>query len=215
MIMRVVITITVVCLAISCLTTATAEAGASLEQSTEVSDMKVQQQNVVSDDEGIKINVTAIAARFIKDYVTPTLCSYSPDFCAKHQLQSRDIKSYLATAGTMFAGVLGVMISKISLLIVLSVMSTVIGKLLLLYALFKSSPHHDHYKYKSAYHHAQPFVKYTKDKYYIKHTPSIHSHDVVVDSPTEHSSPYYEHSPYVLESSVHDHKLKGVSYYKR
>lgn len=132
--------------------------------------------------------------------------------------ESRDMKSYLATAGTMFAGVLGVMISKISLLIVLSVMSTVIGKLLLLYALFKTSPHHDHhdhYKYKSAYHHAQPFVKYTKDKYYIKNTPSIHSHDVVVDSPTEHSSPYYEHSPYVLESSIHDHKLKGVSYYKR
>lgn len=119
----------------------------------------------------------------------------------------------MATAGTLFAGALGVMMTKITVLIVLSVLSTVIGKMLLLYALFKTGPHHDHYKYKSAHHHAQPFVKYTKDKYYIKNTPSVHSHDVVVDSPPEHVSPY--HSPYVLESAVHDHKLKGVSYYKR
>lgn len=130
--------------------------------------------------------------------------------------ESRNIKSYLATAGTLFAGVLGVMLTKISLLIALSVLSTVIGKMLLLYALFKTGPpHHDHHNYKSAHHHAQPFVKYTKDKYYIKNSPSVHSHDVVVDSPPEHESPYHAHSPYVLESSVHDHKLKGVSYYKR
>ncbi|XP_022171087.1 uncharacterized protein LOC111034265 [Myzus persicae] len=211
MIMRIVITITMVCLAISSLATATAEAEASLQQSEEVLVTNVQQQNVVPDDEGIKVNVTAVAARFIKDYVTPTLCSYSPGFCAKHQLQSRDIKSYLATAGTLFAGALGVMMTKISLLIVLSVLSTVIGKMLLLYALFKTPPHHNHHSYKSAHHHAQPFVKYTKDKYYIKNSPSVHSHDVVVDSPPEH----HEHSPYVLESAVHDHKLKGVSYYKR
>jgi len=127
--------------------------------------------------------------------------------------ESRDIKSYLATAGTLFAGVLGVMLTKISLLIVLSVLSTVIGKMLLLYALFKTAPHHDHHSYKSAHHNAQPFVKYTKDKYYIKHSPTLHSHDVVVDSPSEQESPY--HSPYSLESTVHDHKLKGVSYYKR
>lgn len=91
MIMRVVITITVVCLAISSLATATAEAEASQQQSAEVSDAIVQQQNFVTDDEGIKINVTAIAARFIKDYVTPTLCSYSPEICAKHQLRKSEV----------------------------------------------------------------------------------------------------------------------------
>lgn len=90
-----VITITVVCLAISSLSTATAEAKASLQQSVqEVSETNVQQQNVVTDDEGIKINVTAIAARFIKDYVTPTLCSYSPGFCAKHQLRKSEVYEY-------------------------------------------------------------------------------------------------------------------------
>lgn len=89
--MRIVITITVVCLAISSLSTATAEAEASPQQAAEVSETNVQQQNIVSDDEGIKINVTAIAARFIKDYVTPTLCSYSPGFCAKHQLRKSEL----------------------------------------------------------------------------------------------------------------------------
>lgn len=214
--MRIVITIAVVCLAISSLSTATAEAEASLQQSAEVPKTNVQQQNVVPDDEEIKINVSAIAARFIKDYVTPTLCSYSPGFCAKHQLESRDMKSYLATAGTLFAGVLGVILTKITVLIVLSVLSTVIGKMLLLYALFKTGPHHDHPSYKSAHYNAHPLVKYTKDKYYIKNSPSVHSHDVLVDSPPEHdASPYIAHSPYILESAVHDHKLKGVSYYKR
>jgi len=91
MIMRIVITITVVCLAISSLSTATAEAEASLQQSAEVPETNVLQQNVVQDDEGIKINVSAIAARFIKDYVTPTLCSYSPGFCAKHQLGKSEL----------------------------------------------------------------------------------------------------------------------------
>jgi len=131
--------------------------------------------------------------------------------------ESRDIKSYLATAGTLFAGVLGVMLTKITVLIVLSVLSTVIGKMLLLYALFKTGhPHHDHHSYKSAHHNAQPFVKYTKDKYYIKHSPTVHSHDTVADSPPEYeASPYHAHLPYALESTVHDHKLKGVSYYKR
>lgn len=82
---------TVVCLAISSLSTATAEAEASQQQAAEVSETNVQQQNIVPDDEGIKINVTAIAARFIKDYVTPTLCSYSPGFCAKHQLRKSEL----------------------------------------------------------------------------------------------------------------------------
>lgn len=91
MIMRIVITITMVCLAISSLATATAEAEASLQQSEEVLVTNVQQQNVVPDDEGIKVNVTAVAARFIKDYVTPTLCSYSPGFCAKHQLRKSEL----------------------------------------------------------------------------------------------------------------------------
>lgn len=210
--MRIVITITAVCLATSNLTTATAEAEASLQQSAEVSETIVQQQNVL-DDAGI--NVTAIAARLIKDYVTPTICSYSPEFCAKHQLQSRGIQSYLATAGTLLAGVLGVIMTKITVLIALSLFSTGIGKMLLIYALFKSGSHHHHPNYKSAHHHAQPFVKYTKDKYYIRNTPSVHSHDVIVDSPPGHSSPYHSYSPPILESSVHDHKLKGVSYYKR
>lgn len=89
--MRVVIKITVVCLAILSLATATAEAEASKEQSAEVSDAKVQEQNVVTDDEGIKINVTTIAARLIEDYVTPTLCTYSPDICAKHQLRKSEL----------------------------------------------------------------------------------------------------------------------------
>jgi len=92
--MRLVITITVVCLAISSLSTATTEAEASLQQSVEVSETSVQQQNVVPDDKGIKINVTAIAARFIKDYVTPTLCSYSPGFCAEHQLRKSELYEY-------------------------------------------------------------------------------------------------------------------------
>lgn len=125
--------------------------------------------------------------------------------------ESRGIQSYLATAGTLFAGVLGIMLSKITLLIVLGVMSTVIGKLLLLYALSKAaSPHHHHPDYKSTFYHPQPYVKYTKDKYFIKNTPSVHSHDVIVDSSPEPYSPYHAHSPPYL-----DHKQKGVSYYKR
>jgi len=210
MIMRIVITITAVCLAISSLATATAEAEASQQKSAEVSETNVQ--NVVPEEAGI--NVTAIAARLINDYVTPTVCSYSPEFCAKHQLhESRGIQSYLATAGTLLAGVLGVIMTKITVLIALSLLSTVIGKLLLVYALFKSGSHHHYPSYKSAHHNAEPFVKYTKDKYYIKNTPSIHNHDVVVDSPSEYSSPYHAYSPSILDSSVHSHKLKGVSYY--
>jgi len=209
MIIRIVITITTVSLVISSLATATAETEASQQQSAEVS--KTNVQNVAPDE--AEINVTAIAARLINDYVTPTVCSYSPEFCAKHQLQSRGIQSYLATAGTLLAGVLGVIMTKITVLIALSLLSTVIGKMLLVYAFFKTDPHHHYPNYKSAHHHAQPFVKYTKDKYYIKNTPSVHSHDVVVDSPSEHSSPYHAYSPSVVDSSVHDHKLKGVSYY--
>jgi len=86
MIMRIVITITAVCLAISSLATATAEQ-ANLQQSAEISETNVQQQNVDPDEKGINVNVTAIAARLINDYVTPTVCSVSPEFCAKHQLR--------------------------------------------------------------------------------------------------------------------------------
>jgi hypothetical protein len=85
--MRIVITITAVCLAISSLATATAEAEASQQQSAEVSETNVQ--NIVPDEAGI--NVTAIAARLINDYVTPTVCSYSPEFCAKHQLRKSEL----------------------------------------------------------------------------------------------------------------------------
>lgn len=112
--------------------------------------------------------------------------------------ESRGIQSYLATAGTLFAGALGIIMTKIKILVILSVMTTVIGKLLLLYAFLKSEHFHQHSHHKA---HHVPFVKYTKDKYYIKQTPPEHSHDVIVDSP--HNSPYQGHSP------------SGVSYYKR
>lgn len=46
-----------------------------------------QQKNDVEDDTGIKIDMSAAVARFVQDYVTPTICSYSPDFCARHQLR--------------------------------------------------------------------------------------------------------------------------------
>ncbi|XP_025205272.1 uncharacterized protein LOC112601729 [Melanaphis sacchari] len=211
MIMHIAITIIAMCLAISSLATATAEQD-SLKQSAEVSETNIQQHNVVPAEAGIDMN--AVAVRLINDYVTPTVCSYSSEFCAKNQLQSRGIQSYLATAGTLLAGVLGVIMTKISILIALSILSTVIGKMLLVYALFKSDPHHHLPHYKAAHYNAHPLVKYTKDKYYIKNTPSIHNHDLIVDSPSEYSSPYV-YSPSVLESTVHDQKLKGVSYYKR
>lgn len=40
-------------------------------------------------DAGIKLqkNATAVAARFIQDYITKAVCSYSPEFCAKHQIR--------------------------------------------------------------------------------------------------------------------------------
>lgn len=86
MIMRIVITTTAVCLAISSLATATAEQD-NLQQSAEISETNVQQQNVDPNGAGINVNVTAIAARLINDYVTPTICSVSSEFCAKHQLR--------------------------------------------------------------------------------------------------------------------------------
>lgn len=91
MTMRGVITITAVCLAVSSL--ATAEAVAVLRQSAQVvtETTDVQRRNVDPADEGIKINVTAVAVRLIKDYVTPTLCSYSPGFCAEHQLRKSEL----------------------------------------------------------------------------------------------------------------------------
>ncbi|XP_050442989.1 uncharacterized protein LOC126847052 [Adelges cooleyi] len=141
--------------------------------------------------------MTAVATGIIDKYLTPAVCSYSPTFCAKHQLQARGIQSYLATAGTMLAGVLGVILMKIKILIVLTLISTIVGKLLLFYAFLKSD-HFHHYSHKP---HHVPFVKYTKDKYFIKHSPHVHSQDVVVDD--------HGHSPY---SNPH---LSGISYYKR
>lgn len=137
--------------------------------------------------------------------------------------EGRGIQSYLATAGTMFAGVLGIILTKIKILVVLSLVSTVVGKLLLLYAYLKSD-HHHHHDYHShghhghhhhhghGHHHHVPYVKYTRDKYFIKHTPiSHHSHDAaaVVDSPSP--SPYHSHSP----SASYSSPSGGVSYYKR
>lgn len=114
--------------------------------------------------------------------------------------ESRGIQSYLATAGTMFAGVLGIILMKIKILVVLSLITTIIGKMLLFYAFIKAyDPHSHHHVHKS---HA-PFVKYTRDKYYIKHAPSEHNHDVIIE-PDHHHTPYRGHQP-----------LGGVSYYKR
>lgn len=38
-------------------------------------------------DGNVKINATAVAARFIQDYVTPTICSYSPGSCVHNQIR--------------------------------------------------------------------------------------------------------------------------------
>lgn len=79
---RVVITVVAVCFAIS--TVAASEAEASQQQkSVETAELNAQK----SSDGGLKANVTALAARLIQEYVTPALCSYSPEFCAKHQLR--------------------------------------------------------------------------------------------------------------------------------
>lgn len=117
--------------------------------------------------------------------------------------ESRGIQSYLATAGTLFAGVLGVMMTKIKILVILSLMTTIIGKILLFYAFLHSHhPSSSHYHHHKPHHHV-PFVKYTRDKYYIKNTPTEHSHDVIVDHDSHHT-PYHGQRP-----------SGGVSYYKR
>lgn len=119
--------------------------------------------------------------------------------------ESRGIQSYLATAGTMFAGILGVMMTKIKILVILSLMTTIIGKMLLFYAFLKFHHYEPHHYHHNKAHHHVPFVKYTKDKYYIKNTPTEHNHDVIVDHETHHNqSPYRGHTP-----------SGGVSYYKR
>lgn len=192
--MRTVLTIATMCFVVLGLTTTAAETELGQQQSK----TEVQQQHV--DGTAIKSNVTVIAARFLGEYVTPMMCTYAPDYCTKHELHSsRGIQSYLATAGTLFAGVLGIILTKIKILVIVSLMTMVIGKMLLFYAFLKTDLHHHH----SKPHHHVPFVKYTKDKYYIKHTPTEHNHDVFVESesPTIHS-PYY------------GHQSGGVSYYR-
>lgn len=114
--------------------------------------------------------------------------------------ESRGIQSYLATAGTMFAGILGIILTKIKILVVLSVLTTIFVKMLLL-AFFIKPEYYDnsnfYHHYKDNYH--APSIKYTKAKY--KNNPSDYSYDVIED---------LEHSPY------HSHKpLGGVTYYKR
>lgn len=150
-------------------------------------------------------------------------------------VDSRGIQSYLATAGTMFAGTLGVMMSKITILIVLSLVSMIVGKMLLFYAFLTSKHHHHHghhdhvshyghhihphhhgyhhgyhHKHSHGHHHHVPYVKYTKDKYYIKHTPSESSHDALVES----SQPSLSYQSPSLPSTG-SLGSSGVSYYKR
>ncbi|XP_050521642.1 uncharacterized protein LOC126894567 [Daktulosphaira vitifoliae] len=149
-----------------------------------------------TNSQDMTVNVTAAAMRFVESYVVPTVCNYSPEFCARHHLQSRGIQSYLATAGTMLAGVMGIILMKMKILVILTLMSTIIGKMLLFYAFLKSD-HYHHHSHKP--HHSVPYVKYTKDKYYIKHSPHLSSHDAVVED--------IGHSPYSSPQS------SGVSYY--
>lgn len=79
---RAVITVVAVCLAISSVAASEAEASQP-QKSVETSEINAQEPS----DAGLKANVTALAARLIQEYVTPAICSYSSEFCAKHQLR--------------------------------------------------------------------------------------------------------------------------------
>lgn len=103
MIMRTAITVaTVVCfVASSYLVAATADSELKdkqhhlLQQSADEEETNLQQQSVDIDNEGIKIKLTDMAARFIQDYVTPTVCSYLPGFCSKNQI--REFESFIVS----------------------------------------------------------------------------------------------------------------------
>lgn len=87
--MRTVITVVAVCFAFS--TLAVAEEPKNVDkQMTET----VEGHSDVQDDSEIKIHMSDFAAKFIEDYVTPTICSYSPDFCARHQLRKSNISVF-------------------------------------------------------------------------------------------------------------------------
>lgn len=77
---RAVITIVAVCFAVSSVTASKLN---QQQTSVKTTEMNAQEPS----DTGLNANMTAVAARLIQEYVTPTLCSYSPDFCAKHQLR--------------------------------------------------------------------------------------------------------------------------------
>lgn len=79
---RAVIIVVAMCFAISSVVASEAEA-TQKQESVETAEINAQEPS----DAGLKANVTAVAARLIQEYVTPSLCSYSPDFCDKHQLR--------------------------------------------------------------------------------------------------------------------------------
>lgn len=88
--MRTVLTVVVVvCFVVSNFAITAVEADRVEKQPDEIATTKsdVQQQKA---DAGVDINVTALATRFIQDYMTPTICSYLPSFCAKYQLRKFD-----------------------------------------------------------------------------------------------------------------------------
>lgn len=86
MIMRTVTVVAVVCFAVSASLTAT---GPVQEEDWQHA-LSVTGEH---DDAGIKMqrNVTAFAAKFIQDYITKAVCSYSSEFCAKHQIRKSKI----------------------------------------------------------------------------------------------------------------------------
>lgn len=91
MIMRAVIVVAVAGFAIS----------ASLAAATVLEEGQQDTLNAVEvrdndGDAGIELqkNATAVTARFIQDYVTKAVCSFSPEFCAKHKLRKSQLLSW-------------------------------------------------------------------------------------------------------------------------
>lgn len=35
----------------------------------------------------VQSNLTAVTARLLGEYITPTICTYAPDYCTKHELR--------------------------------------------------------------------------------------------------------------------------------
>jgi len=63
----------------------------AIEPAETVEETSVRRRREESDTEIITPeNVTAVAVRFVRDYVTDAICSYSPDFCDKHQLRKSE-----------------------------------------------------------------------------------------------------------------------------